>query len=110
MLQRTLGRRGYRVVGASSVAEALQIFRQEQIDVIVSDIGLPDGTGLELMEQVRQIREVPAIALSGYGMESDLTSSKAAGFDEHLTKPVNWPQLDAALSRILFAAKTPANR
>jgi len=67
---------------------------------VLSDIGLPDGDGLEVMSRIQQIRKVPAIALSGYGTEEDMARSYAAGFTEHLTKPVEWASLDAALRRM----------
>ena len=86
---------------AQNVAEAVALFEKEDVHVIVSDIGLPDGDGFELMERLRQIRPVPGIALSGYGMEHDLNRSRSAGFVEHLTKPVDWPQLEDALLRLL---------
>ncbi|MDB6174980.1 MAG: hypothetical protein JWL59_4291 [Chthoniobacteraceae bacterium] len=103
ILARVMRRRGYQVVLAASVAEALATFEREEVHALVSDIGLPDGDGVGLMERLRQIRPVPGIALSGYGMEHDLARTRAAGFQEHLTKPIDWPQLDAALVRLLSA-------
>jgi signal transduction histidine kinase len=101
VLARSMRRRGYRVVMAASVAEAIDVFQRENVHAIVSDIGLPDGDGFGLMERLREIREVPGIALSGYGMEHDHARSRAAGFVEHLTKPVDWQHLEAALFRLL---------
>jgi signal transduction histidine kinase len=103
ILARVMRRRGYQVVLAASVAEALATFEREEVHALVSDIGLPDGDGVGLMEQLREIRPIPGIALSGYGMEHDLARTRAAGFQEHLTKPIDWPQLDAALVRLLSA-------
>ncbi|MGV3533309.1 MAG: response regulator [Chthoniobacteraceae bacterium] len=112
ILSATMRRRGFRVVVAGSVAEAIAAFKKEDIHAIVSDIGLPDGDGLELMASLTKIRKVPGIALSGYGMEHDLARSHAVGFVEHLTKPVDWPQLESALLRLLREHKcehhTPA--
>jgi CheY-like chemotaxis protein len=100
-LGRILERRGYRVVIAGSLADAHAAFERDEFDVIVSDIGLPDGDGLTLMEALRQKRPaLQGIALSGYGMEHDHARSRAAGFGEHLTKPIDWPQLEAALKRL----------
>lgn len=101
ILTRTMQRNGYRVVTAASMAEALEVFTRDEVHLLISDIGLPDGSGLDLMRQLRRQRRIPGIALSGYGMEDDLARSHAAGFQEHLTKPVNWPQLEAALVRLL---------
>jgi CheY-like chemotaxis protein len=100
LLARLLRMYGYEVVTATSVREAVEIFRESPIQGIISDIGLPDGTGIELMQMLRAIRPVPGIALSGYGMESDLQKSREAGFLRHLTKPVDWPQLEEALEQI----------
>ncbi len=88
---------GYHVLTATSVRAALEVFQKEDIDGVISDIGLPDGSGVELMEKLTAIRPVPGIALSGYGMEEDLRRSEKAGFLRHLTKPVDWPKLEDAL-------------
>ncbi|MHA3772563.1 response regulator [Verrucomicrobiota bacterium sgz303538] len=101
ILTRTMQRNGYRVVTAASVAEALEVATRDEVHLVISDIGLPDGSGLDLMRQLRRKRHIPGIALSGFGMEDDLARSYAAGFQEHLTKPVNWSQLEAALVRLL---------
>ncbi len=103
ILSRTMQRNGYRVLTAATMAEALEIFAQNKVHVVISDIGLPDGSGLDLIRLLRRKRQIPGIALSGYGMEEDIARSRAAGFQEHLTKPVNWPQLEAALMRLLAA-------
>jgi CheY-like chemotaxis protein len=110
LLAMVMQRRGYRVVTAGSVAEALATFDREEVSVVVSDIGLPDGDGIALMELLRTRRPVPGIALSGYGMEHDHARSRAAGFVEHLTKPVDWPRLQAALGRLtaLLPKRAPA--
>ena len=59
----------------------------------MSDLGLPDGSGLTLLGELRRTCDVPAIALSGYGMEEDVKESRAVGYDEHLTKPIDFPLL-----------------
>lgn len=96
-----LQRRGHRVTVAHSLAEALSAYRAETFDAVLSDIGLPDGSGQELNRQLQAIRPVPSIALSGYGMEHDIAASHQAGFDEHVTKPVTLYELDKALERLL---------
>jgi CheY-like chemotaxis protein len=74
----------------------------EPFDVLVSDIGLPDGTGVDLIRQIRQKygNRPPALALTGYGMEDDIARCKAAGFTDHLTKPVNLQKLEAAIQHV----------
>lgn len=96
-----LEKRGYRVTVAHSRAEALAAFGAHEFDAVLSDIGLPDGSGQDLIRELRARRPIPAIALSGYGMEQDVAASRAAGFDEHVTKPATITALDAALGRLL---------
>ncbi|MDB6139849.1 MAG: hypothetical protein JWO94_2921 [Verrucomicrobiaceae bacterium] len=93
-----LRRAGHHVVTATSVAEALAAADKEAFDGVISDLGLPDGTGSELMEQLRDQHHLRGIALSGYGMQDDISRSHAAGFDTHLIKPVDFPQLTRALA------------
>jgi CheY-like chemotaxis protein len=66
---------------------------------MVSDIGLPDGTGHELMREIRRHYKFPGIALTGYGMEEDVSKSRDAGFIEHVVKPVNIEHLKSVLNR-----------
>lgn len=100
-LSRLLERRGYSVATANSGAEALAALRRESFDLLISDIGLPDGSGLLLLAKARQIQPMPAIALSGYGMEADLAGSREAGFDAHLTKPVDFALLHQQVEKLL---------
>jgi signal transduction histidine kinase/ActR/RegA family two-component response regulator len=89
---------GFSVETANSVSAARDV-DLERVDVIVSDIGLPDGNGLDLMRELRMRTNRPAIALTGFGMESDVRASKEAGFDAHLTKPID---IDRLLATIEF--------
>jgi CheY-like chemotaxis protein len=93
VLERLLTRSGHLVATASTVHDALVAYKAAHFDAVISDLGLPDGSGIELMEQIQSIRPVPAIALSGYGMEDDQRRTKEAGFFAHLVKPVNINQL-----------------
>jgi CheY-like chemotaxis protein len=70
------------------VSAALEAFRAVPADLLITDLGLPDGSGHDLLARLRQIRFVQGIVLSGYGMDADVAKSKAAGFAYHLTKPV----------------------
>ncbi len=97
-----LRRRGHTVVEASTINEGGIAAADGIYDLLMSDIGLPDGRGDELMMILRKNGfDAPAIALSGYGMEADLLRSRKAGFGLHLTKPVSIQELDRALARIL---------
>ena len=91
----------YAVKAASSVAAALQLAAAERFDVVVSDLGLPDGTGYELMKQLRDCYGIKGIALSGYGMDQDQRRSREVGFLDHVVKPVNVSQLVAVIQRIV---------
>lgn len=92
-MHRLLERRGYEVAMAGSYGEALQRVSEGEYDFIISDLGLPDGSGLDLLKDLREHSQAPAIALSGYGMESDVALTRQAGFTTHLTKPVDFPSL-----------------
>lgn len=107
VLKRLLSRSGYEVKVATSAAMALQLSACEEFDVMVSDIGLPDATGYELLAQLRKEKEtIKAIAMSGYGMEDDVQRSREAGFLEHLIKPVHVRQLEAALHKVVTGQAT----
>ena len=95
-----LKRLGYEVLTAENMEDALRIAEEEHFDVLLSDIGLPDGSGLELLKRIRQRRDVPALALSGFGMDEDIERSRDAGFSEHLTKPVSIDRLQAAIAAL----------
>ncbi len=92
---------GCTVQTADTVASALQVADATPFDVIISDIGLPDGSGFDLIRQLISKRPVKGIALSGFGMEEDIRLSKEAGFVEHLVKPVNLQQLEATVKRVV---------
>src|SRR4030095_9830474 len=77
VMVRLLTKRGYVVSAASSISGALAILRQTPIDILISDVGLPDGSGRDLMEKVRETQNLPGIALSGYGTEADLEQRSA---------------------------------
>lgn len=109
LLGRSLMRHGYRVFTAGTAAEATAIFEREPVEIVVSDIGLPDRDGISLMGDLRRRRPVLGIALSGYGMQNDVERSQAAGFSEHLTKPVEWSQLNSALQRLKTALPQDSN-
>jgi len=76
----------------------------DDIDVIVSDLGLPDGSGFELVQQLSAERPVRAIALSGYGTARDVEHSRQAGFARHLTKPVDPDALVRAIEEVAVGA------
>lgn len=100
LLAGLLRRSGYVVKTADSVASALKLANAEPFDLVVSDVGLPDATGYELMRQLRQRLPIKGIAMSGFGMEDDLARSREAGFVDHVVKPVSFADLEAVIRRV----------
>jgi PAS domain S-box-containing protein len=96
-----LRRRGHAVSTAPDFRRARELATSAVFDLIISDIELPDGSGLEIIREVNRIRPTPAIALSGFGSADDVVLSRDAGFAEHLTKPVSISDLEAAIARVV---------
>lgn len=102
VLCRLLDRRGYRTKVVHSVREALDYAKDNEFDLLISDIGLPDGSGLDLVQQIKVLRpNVHAIAMSGYGTEQDVERSIEAGFELHLIKPFDFPKLQQAVQELV---------
>lgn len=104
---RLLKRAGHEVVCATTMRQAQKYAletsssnRSCAFDVLVSDVDLPDGSGRDLMRNLSQHYPIRGIAISGHGMKEDIDSSIAAGFSAHITKPVDWKKLKAALQKI----------
>jgi len=104
-MERLLRTIGHRVTGVTTLTSANAAAARDGFDLIISDLGLPDGSGLDLMRQLREEYAGRAIALTGYGMESDIAASREAGFAEHLIKPVDLQQLQSAISRVRIAVE-----
>jgi two-component system CheB/CheR fusion protein len=100
ILSRQLAKSGVTVIQATDVDSAIRLAGSEPFDVLVSDLGLPDGTGYDIMRHVRESHGVPGIAMSGYGMEEDMRRSREAGFAEHLVKPIDLRELISAIRRV----------
>lgn len=104
MLGKTLKIRGYSVTPCESPTDALHSAQTADFDLIISDIGMPEMDGYELIGRLRQLphlKNVPAIALSGYAAEQDRTSALDAGFDIHIAKPVDPSDLTAQIEALL---------
>ncbi len=99
LMRRLLSALGYQVHVTSSVAQALAAVEAQVFDLMISDIGLPDGTGYDLLRQVRPRYPFSAIALTGFGMDDDVKQAEEAGFVAHLTKPVSFEQLEVTIKR-----------
>ena len=96
-----LERRGYDITVAHSAGQAVEKTREQDFDLLISDIGLPDRSGYELMSELRQSKGLRGIALSGFGMDADVDKAREAGFSEHLTKPINFDRLEEAIRQLL---------
>ena len=95
-----LQRRGYDITVAHNADQALEKAGTQEFDLLISDIGLPDRSGYELMRELRG-KGLRGIALSGFGSEHDISKARAAGFSEHLTKPINFEKLDETIRGLL---------
>jgi CheY-like chemotaxis protein len=102
LLGKILEKLGYQPTVAHSLAEAKSALDASRFELLISDLGLPDGSGLDLMRHAAGVQPVKGIALSGYGDEA-AEQIEQAGFSGHLTKPVSIQQLQAAIQRILSA-------
>ena len=104
-LEKLLIRRGHLVAAAHDVRSAMEASARDKFDLIISDIALPDGSGMDLMIQVRAISNVPGIAISGFGNNGDIERSLQAGFSEHLIKPIKLDDLEAAIERAISSTR-----
>jgi signal transduction histidine kinase len=90
---------GHHVITAGTVKQALEAAENEPIDLVVSDIGLPDGSGHDVMRALRARYAIKGIAVSGFGMDEDLLKSAESGFEKHLVKPVDLEKLQDAIEQ-----------
>ena len=93
-LTNLLRRRGYQVQSALNFESALDLSSKVQFDVLISDLALPDGSGIDLVQKLQSTRPVIGIALTGFGMEDDIRKGREAGFHHHLVKPIDLNRLD----------------
>ena len=99
-LSRLLKHFGHDISEAETAERALKILKTKPLDVVLSDIGLPDGSGYDIIAEAKRNQQVRGIALTGFGMEEDIKRSKQAGFDFHLTKPVDFQELRSVLAEV----------
>lgn len=91
---------GHATETAGTMQGALGLASENHFDLVITDIGLPDGDGWELMRQLRERGPVRAVAMSGYGWKEDLEKSRAAGFEAHLLKPLKIAELENVLRKM----------
>ena len=99
-LSRLLSHFGHEISVADRAQNALNIIDSEEFDVVLCDIALPDGSGYDVIAQAKRRRPIKAVALTGFGTSEDVERGREAGFDFHLTKPVDFHELRAVLGQI----------
>ena len=104
-LSRLLSMTGHVAVPAGTAADALRLAQAQRCDLVVSDVGLPDRSGLELMRELSTLYAIPGIAVSGYTDAADVNECAQAGFARHLKKPVDFQRLLDAVEEL---SRTPA--
>jgi PAS domain S-box-containing protein len=106
VLSRLLRYERHQVTTADCVRAAMAAvdLAGDEFDLIISDIGLPDGNGVDLMRSLQSRRHYPAIALTGFGMDEDIRRTRDAGFRVHLTKPIDFRALEAAIREVVATA------
>src|SRR5437762_12687354 len=100
VLPRLLDHFGHDISLANGAQSALKIVESKEFDVVLSDIGLPDGSGYEVIAQPKRKQPVKGAALAGFDKEEDIRISKEAGFDLHLAKPVDFHELRTILAQV----------
>ena len=99
-LSRLLTHFGHQISVADNTQSALKIMGSQEFDVVLSDIGLPDGSGYEVISQAKRKQPVKAVAITGFGTDEDIRRGKAAGFDFHLVKPIDLHELRNVLDQV----------
>lgn len=97
VMARLVSARGFTVLTATSAAEARRVMNEHNIGFVITDLGLKDGDGWELMAELHEQRGVTGAAVSGFGAPTDLERSQRAGFIMHLVKPISVHQLESLL-------------
>jgi CheY-like chemotaxis protein len=87
------------VQSAIDLQSALELNEKEQFDVLISDLALPDGSGIDLIQKLQSRRPIFGIALTGFGMEEDIRKGREAGFKHHLVKPIDLNKLDLLIQQ-----------
>ncbi len=99
-LSRLLSHFGHQISVADNTQSALAIMESQKFDVVLSDIGLPDGSGYDVISKAKQKQPVKAVAITGFGTDEDVRRGKEAGFDFHLIKPIDFHELRNVLDQV----------
>ena len=106
VLSTLLGRSGHEILTAKGVTDALELLARTRVNVLLSDLGLPDGDGLDLVAKAKTLQpKLRAIALTARGSEKDYQVGKKAGFDHYLTKPFDFHELRTLLNVVRKSAR-----
>ncbi|MFZ3376049.1 MAG: response regulator [Chthoniobacterales bacterium] len=100
VLSRLLSHFGHEILVADCMQSALEVVQSKEFDVVLCDIGLPDGSGYDVIAQAKRKQPVKCVALTGFDKDEDIKRGKEAGFDFHLTKPVDFHELRIVLDQI----------
>jgi CheY-like chemotaxis protein len=100
VLSRLLSHFGHEILVADCMQSALEVVQSKEFDVVLCDIGLPDGSGYDVISQAKRKQPVKCVALTGFDRDEDIRRAKEAGFDFHLTKPVDFHELRTVLDQI----------
>jgi CheY-like chemotaxis protein len=95
-----LGHFGHSISAADTVESAVAFVKAKHFDAIVSDLALPDGSGCDVIREAKRRQDLAGVALTAHGEDEDLARGREAGFDYHLTKPVDFGQLRNVLEQI----------
>jgi CheY-like chemotaxis protein len=96
-----LGHFGHSISAADTVESAVAFVKAKRFDAIVSDLGLPDGSGCDVIREAKRRQPVAGVALTAHGEDEDVARGREAGFDYHLTKPVDFGELRNVLEQIV---------
>src|SRR5207244_1425652 len=99
-LSRLLDHFGHEISTAEDAQSAREMINSKEFDVILCDIALPDGNGYDIIAEAKRKRPLKAVALSGFAARDDIERGRKAGFDFHLTKPVDFHELGSVLGQI----------
>ena len=99
-LARLLSHFGHEISVADCTRGALEFVQAKQFDVVLCDIGLPDGSGYDIISEAKRKQSVKGVALTGFDRDEDIRRGREAGFDFHLTKPVDFHELRTVLGQI----------
>jgi DNA-binding response OmpR family regulator len=110
MAETFLRRDGFRVSTASDARGAAALLREHPVDLLVLDLGLPDGNGLDFLRGVRASRHLPVIIVTGWAEERERVVGLELGADDYLVKPISLPELAARIRAVLRRTKPPTDR